>query len=201
MLLSLTMETNEGRELHDHTYGITSDPLTQFAVVFAALIHDVDHTVPNSTLINEKAALPVQQQECCWQNSVDIAWAILMDPEYDELRATSTLTRPISSISASWLSIRSWPPTSWTRPILAVPVGQSLSDAGEVIRSITEVDATNRKATIVIEHLIQASDVSHTMQHQQSSWNGTFPQVYRTYKGAALIRIRPSSGTKARSDS
>jgi hypothetical protein len=25
----------------------------------------------------------------------------------------------------------------------------------------------NRKATIVIEHLIQASDVSHTMQHWQ----------------------------------
>jgi hypothetical protein len=25
-------------------------------------------------------------------------------------------------------------------------------------------DAINRKATIVIEHLIQASDVSHTMQ-------------------------------------
>lgn len=29
--------------LHDHTYGITSDPLTQFACAFAALIHDVDH--------------------------------------------------------------------------------------------------------------------------------------------------------------
>jgi len=27
-------------DLHDHTYGITSDPLTQFAVVFSALIHD-----------------------------------------------------------------------------------------------------------------------------------------------------------------
>lgn len=27
--------------LHDHTYGITSDPLTRFAVVFSALIHDV----------------------------------------------------------------------------------------------------------------------------------------------------------------
>ena len=26
-------------------------------------------------------------------------------------------------------------------------------------------DNVNRKATIVIEHLIQASDVSHTMQH------------------------------------
>lgn len=28
--------------LHEHTYGITSDPLTQFACVFAALIHDTD---------------------------------------------------------------------------------------------------------------------------------------------------------------
>lgn len=27
------------------------------------------------------------------------------------------------------------------------------------------IEATNRKATIVLEHLIQASDVSHTMQH------------------------------------
>jgi hypothetical protein len=29
------------RNLHDHTYGITSDPLTQFAVVLSALVHDV----------------------------------------------------------------------------------------------------------------------------------------------------------------
>jgi hypothetical protein len=30
-------------DLHDYTYGITSDPLTQFAAIFCALIHDVDH--------------------------------------------------------------------------------------------------------------------------------------------------------------
>ena len=29
--------------LHDHTYGITSDPLTQFSCVLSALIHDLDH--------------------------------------------------------------------------------------------------------------------------------------------------------------
>ena len=29
--------------LHEYTFGITSDPLTQFAIVFSALIHDVDH--------------------------------------------------------------------------------------------------------------------------------------------------------------
>lgn len=28
-------------------------------------------------------------------------------------------------------------------------------------------ESVNRKATIVIEHLVQASDVSHTMQHWQ----------------------------------
>ena len=30
-------------DLHNYTHGITSDPLAQFAVVFSALIHDVDH--------------------------------------------------------------------------------------------------------------------------------------------------------------
>lgn len=29
--------------LHDHTYGITSDPLTQFALAFSSMIHDADH--------------------------------------------------------------------------------------------------------------------------------------------------------------
>ena len=29
----------------------------------------------------------------------------------------------------------------------------------------SKIDKVNRKATIVIEHIIQASDVSHTMQH------------------------------------
>lgn len=28
-------------EMHDFSYGISSDPLTHFAVVFGALIHDV----------------------------------------------------------------------------------------------------------------------------------------------------------------
>jgi hypothetical protein len=36
---------NIASTLHDHTYGITSDPLTQFAVVLSALIHD--GTFPN----------------------------------------------------------------------------------------------------------------------------------------------------------
>jgi hypothetical protein len=38
--------------------GITSCPLTQFAVVFSAIIHDVDHPgVPNAQLVKEKSPL------------------------------------------------------------------------------------------------------------------------------------------------
>jgi hypothetical protein len=43
----------------------------------------------------------------------------------------------------------------------------------------------NRKATIVIEHLIQASDVAHTMQHWHvyRKWNERlFQELYRAYQ-------------------
>merc|ERR1711935_1311946 len=43
----------------------------------------------------------------------------------------------------------------------------------------------NRKATIVIEHIIQASDVAHTMQHWHvyKRWNEKlFEEMYLAYK-------------------
>ena len=48
---------------HELTFGIASDPLTQFACVFAALIHDVDHSgVPNSQLVKEGAPVATLYQ-------------------------------------------------------------------------------------------------------------------------------------------
>lgn len=41
VLLADEADDEKIRHLHAHTYGITSDPLTQFAVAFSALIHDV----------------------------------------------------------------------------------------------------------------------------------------------------------------
>ena len=87
---------NEGngdfdKELHDHTYGIASDPLTQFSVVLSALIHDVDHVgVPNVTLVKEKAGIceRYRNQSVAEQHSVELSWALLMDPEFQDLRAT-----------------------------------------------------------------------------------------------------------------
>ena len=95
--LDLEYETNEANiqqrkianTLHDHTYGITSDPLTQFACVFAALIHDVDHSgVPNAQLVKENAyvAKVYKGKSVAEQNSVDLAWYLLMDDKYEDLR-------------------------------------------------------------------------------------------------------------------
>jgi Adenylate and Guanylate cyclase catalytic domain/3'5'-cyclic nucleotide phosphodiesterase len=63
----LSIEELEGDtmalKLHDHTYGITSDPLTHFACVFSALIHDVDHPgVPNAQLVKENT--PMSHVNC-----------------------------------------------------------------------------------------------------------------------------------------
>ena len=41
----------KAKDLHDHTYGITSDPLTQFSCIFSALIHDADHPGKNSSVV------------------------------------------------------------------------------------------------------------------------------------------------------
>lgn len=50
---------------------------------------------------------------------------------------------------------------------------RAFSDNVAGLRSGSERDQINRKATIVIEHLIQASDIAHTMQHWHiyRKWN------------------------------
>lgn len=58
----------------------------------------------------------------------------------------------------------------------AFPASDGTLDVGcKISRSLGahQTDAVTRKATIVIEHLIQASDISHAMQHWQvyRKWN------------------------------
>jgi 3'5'-cyclic nucleotide phosphodiesterase len=153
-------------ELHDHTYGITSDPLTQFSVVLSALIHDVDHRgVPNFVLAQEDSRLATvyHNKSVAEQNSIDVAWEVLMDDEFRELRRTiytscNELHRfrqlVVNSVMATDIFDKELSALRKARWEKAFGMDESFSPAG-----------TNRKATIVIEHLIQASDVAHTMQH------------------------------------
>jgi hypothetical protein len=179
--------------LHDHTYGITSDPLTQFACVFSALIHDVDHTgVPNTTLVSEQKSIAAKynNRSVAEQNSLDLAWAELMNASkykdlhrvlftnqaelirFRKLVVNGVMATDIADKDLKTLRNNRWDKAFKVDPSDKVPTHQE------------QRDAINRKATIVIEHLIQASDVSHTMQHWHvfRKWNqALFEEMYDAY--------------------
>jgi class 3 adenylate cyclase len=175
--------------IHDHTYGITSDPLTQFACVFSALIHDVDHTgVPNTQLMKENPTLAAvyHHRSVAEQNSVDIAWKLLMSDDYCDLRRVLYQTNEefhrfrelvVNSIMATDImdvELKKLRNARWDRAF-----NQCESSRMEPV-----LDTVHRKATIVIEHLIQASDVCHTMQHWHiyRKWNERlFREMYQAY--------------------
>ena len=61
----------------------------------------------------------------------------------------------------------------------------------EAFGSSDPAQNSNLKATIVIEHIIQASDVSHTMQHWHvyQKWNKClFTEMYKAYKAGRMAK-------------
>lgn len=87
--LSVAEDEAASQKLHEYTHGITSDPLTQFGIVLSALIHDADHHgISNTQLAKENPALAeyYKNKSIAEQNSIDVAWDILMRPELTDLR-------------------------------------------------------------------------------------------------------------------
>mmetsp|Transcript_38112 Transcript_38112/g.92230 ORF Transcript_38112/g.92230 Transcript_38112/m.92230 type:complete len:1305 (+) Transcript_38112:58-3972(+) len=175
-------------DLAGHSYGITSDPLTQFAVIFSAIIHDADHPgVPNTQLVKEntKNARMYKDKSVAEQNSVDLCWEILMQPDYKDLRACiyqneSDLRRfrqlVVNTVMATDIA---------DKELQTLRKKRWETAFSETRLQEQEITGIDRKATIVIEHLIQASDVSHTMQHWHiyKSWNEKFfMECYGAYR-------------------
>jgi len=175
----------------DNTYGITSDKMAQFAVIFGALIHDVDHRgIPNFVLGKEdpNMATKYKGKAIAEQRSVDLAWSILMSHEYKQLRECIYTTREelhrfrqlvVNTVLATDIfdpDLGKNRKDRWNRAF-----GEDKASAEEAIT----LDDVSRKSTIVVEHLIQASDVAHTMQHWQVyvKWNERlFQEMYAAYK-------------------
>jgi hypothetical protein len=174
--------------LHDYTHGINSDPLLLFGMVYAALIHDVDHRgVSNAQFEKEdpEIAARYRHKSVAEQNSLDIAWSLLMtdglsdlraylfDQRVDELRrfrqvvANTVLATDIFDKELNDLRKKRWASAFSNDTVTPTP------------------DHNDRRATIVIEHLIQASDVSHTMQHWRvyRKWNERlFEEMYVAHR-------------------
>lgn len=175
--------------VRDLQFGITADPLTRFACVFASLIHDVDHRgVPNTQLVKENTLMArfYRNRSVAEQNSVNLSWTLLMSEEYKEFR------RSIYSTPSGFRRFRSLV----VNAVMATDImDKDLKQLrnGRWDKAFKESsseeqspqDGVNRRATIVIEHVIQASDVSHTMQHWHVflKWNQRlFDEMYRAYQ-------------------
>jgi hypothetical protein len=156
--------------------------LTQFAVVFSALVHDVDHTgVPNGQLAKENPdmAAAYRNQSVAEQNSVDLAFDLFMDPRYKDLQNCITATKEerkrfrqlvVNSVMATDIfdkAMKELRDKRWDKAF-----HRDVKAVREISECTIEEDR-NMKATIVIEHIIQASDVAHTMQHWHiyQKWN------------------------------
>jgi 3'5'-cyclic nucleotide phosphodiesterase len=144
--------------------------------------------VPNAQLVKEQAPLAIHYQDksVAEQNSVDMAWTLLMKSKYKELRAAIYSTEGemkrfrqlvVNSVMATDIvdkELKALRNARWDKAF-----SQEEESQLQNVR-----DQINRKATIVIEHLIQASDVAHTMQHWHiyRKWNERFfIECYQAY--------------------
>jgi len=200
-------------KVHDVTYGISSNPLMQFAIVFAAVIHDVDHTgLPNAELVRMQtpASVAYRGKSVAEQNSVDVAWNTLMLPEFaglrrciyttvDELKhfrqlvvnivmATDIADKELQALRRKrWaVAFDSGSPTSIPEHVATVTRNATGGFGGGNGSDSDGGDTSNmdRRATIVLEYIIQASDVAHTMQHWHTyqKWNERlFFERYKAY--------------------
>lgn len=87
-LLDLMLH-QETKNRHHKTYGLKSDPLSHIALLFSALVHDVEHQgVPNRQLVLESdtLALLYNDQSVAEQRSLAIAFAELRKENYTTLR-------------------------------------------------------------------------------------------------------------------
>lgn len=175
---------------HERTFGLTSDPLTLFACAFSALIHDAGHPgVPNTQLVKEATTLAKQygNRSVAEQHSVDLAWDLLMEEEYSDLVLVICPTQ-YELQRFRQLIVNCVMATDIMDKDLIRLRNERWDKAFDVTNENQMVplrDTVNRKATIVLEHLIQASDVAHTMQHWHvyRKWNERlFSEMYKAYR-------------------
>jgi hypothetical protein len=187
---------DDGRDVashvYDYSYGINSDPIILLGIIFSAVIHDADHRgVSNTQMMKEETSMAqlYEYKSIAEQNSLDIAWNILMSEDYRELRQCLFQTEDelkrfrqvlVNFVLATDIfdkDLNDLRKQRWEKAFSK----DSLSDSSKHARDI--------RAMIVMEHVIQASDVSHTMQHWNiyRKWNcKLFKEMYYAYKAGRM---------------
>ena len=152
-------------------HGINSNPLVQFALLLSTMISDTDHKgISNHDLAKEHSYMSelYNHQSVAEQNALDMAWRALMDPDLKELRQCiyadeeelrefrSVLVHAVLATDMSDNSLNRLIQHRWEKAFSSSVPEEEVHD---------EIDIVEGKATAVIEHLMQAAEVSYTMQH------------------------------------
>lgn len=168
------------------TFGLSNDPIAQFAVVFSTLVHDVDHQgVPNVQLVIEADPLAVRYngRSVAERRSITVAWTLLMEDRFQGLRSLifadeiemqrfkellvdMVLATDISGVDRSAMRKLRWQRAFQQRHSLLEIIGECGGpDAARSQRSL--------RSAVILEQIMQAADVAHTMQHWDTfkKWN------------------------------
>ena len=149
--------------------------------------------VSNAQLVKEKVPIAekYKAKSVAEQNSVDLAWNLLMDEE-----EYGALQKCLFPTTAEFKRFR--------QVVVNVVMATDIFDkelsqlrknrwekafAERDPKAPRDPDEENRKATIVIEHIMQAGDVAHTMQHWHvyQKWNRRlFDELYTAYRAGRM---------------
>lgn len=167
-----------------HTAALVVFLLSSPTFLLYSLLYQPDHRgIPNERLIVENPALAKTYagKSVAEQHAIDLSWELLMKDDFKELRQTiyttqaelqhfrTVLVNSVLSTDIVNRDLKTLRNERWTK---AFSEGHGS-------------DADRYRASCVLEHLIQASDVSHTMQHWQiyRSWNEKlFKEMLLAYK-------------------
>jgi hypothetical protein len=182
----------------DSSVTFATDILAQFACVFAALIYDVGHMGSNHNntglMINDPMNT-VQYNHSATEHhrsrSMDIAWSLLMLDQFDDLRDCMapndhTLARFRRLLQHTVFAFDRIKPVSKSQCF-------SLNDGGIIHETASTSPTQQQKqeqnddcmaTRMVLEQLIQVSNMAHTMQHWNiyMKWNERlFQEQYQAY--------------------
>jgi class 3 adenylate cyclase len=175
----------------DFSFGISFDPLVHLALVFAALIQDLGHTgVCNDQLTKENPNMAqwYSNKSIAKQRSIDVAWDLLADSRYHNLQkcifgypgeqhrfrqlvvncvmATDLLDNDLEALRHS-----RWEAFFGRNSSSPPPSSSSLYHQDNM--NNPHNNASFCQATSIMEHVIQAASIAHTMQQWPVyvSWN------------------------------
>jgi 3'5'-cyclic nucleotide phosphodiesterase len=118
------------------------------------------------------------------QRSFDISWELLQEDKFAQLR-TAIYSNRAEEAKFRQLVVNSVMSTDiFDKDLKKLRDDRWARAFGTDIIEADEKRAIDRKATIVIEHLIQSSDVAHTMQHWAvySKWNERlYMEMYQAF--------------------